>query len=250
MIPIPLSYGDLDFHQKIGRIIKEHSENKQNIREIVLNAVDPEAVNTILDLGCGYGWFEEALVGEFGLIVGIEYVKRNKGRFLSITEKIAKKSVFLSMRLPCPIAMPSDYFDLIVSAYSLYFFPDIIPEVKRMLSPEGTFVIITHSESMLEEGERHFHFKNLRKLIERFSSENGEAILREHFGHIEHIDYSNNLVFDKDGADELADYINFKREFISLDAHPEAVKEKLLYELKEKGTLRLNKNDRIFLVQK
>ena len=247
---IPACYGNLGFHQKIGEIIKKHSENRHSIKEIVHKAINFETVNSILDIGCGYGWFEDGLDGKFDLIVGIEYLEENREKFLSITEPIAKESVFLRMLLPCLIELPSERFDLIVAAYSLYFFPEIIPEVKRILGPDGIFVIITHSEMMLEEGERFFQFKNLRTLIKRFSSENGEEILRRYFGRVDCIDYFNRLIFNREHAGELEDYINFKKEFIAKDVLPEVVRKKLLHELKETGSLAFNKNDRIFFVGK
>lgn len=247
---IPACYGNLVFHQKIGEIIKQHSENRHSIKEIVHKAIHFEKINNILDIGCGYGWFEEGLDVKLDLIVGIEYLEENRANFLSITEPISKNAVFLRMLLPCPIELPSDSSDLIVSAYSLYFFPEIIPEVKRILNPEGIFVIITHSELMLEEGERFFQFKNLRTLIKRFSSENGEDMLRKYFRHVEYIDYYNRLIFDREHASELEDYINFKKEFIAKDVFPEVVRDKLLHELQERGNLSFNKNDRIFFVRK
>ena len=84
-------------------------------------------------------------------------------------------------KLPTVIDYPAGYFDLVICAYSLYFFPGILPEVKRILRNGGSFVVITHSETMLEEGKRFFDFKNLRTVIEKFSAENGEAILRKYF---------------------------------------------------------------------
>jgi len=244
------SYSDLSFHKKIGELIKKHSENTSDIREAVKGAIDWGNVHSILDLGCGYGWFEETLDGEFDLMIGIDYLDANEAEFLKIAGSIAKKAIFKKMHLPSPIEAQPDSFDLIVSAYSLYFFPETISEVKRVLHAKGTFLIITHSESMLEEGERFFHFKNLRKVIENFSAENGEGILRQYFKNITSIDYLNTLVFTKDDSEDLVKYIDFKREFISKDADPRLVSEKMLLELRTKRALRFNKNDRIFVVRK
>lgn len=247
---IQLSYGDQNLHRKVGKIIRTRSANKEDIREVAKRSIDLKKIHRILDMGCGYGWLEETLGGDFDLIVGIDCVANNRRKFLEATEKIAKKAMFKRMHLPCQIEIPSGFFDLIISAYSLYFFPDVIAEVRRLLHADGIFLIITHSESMLEEGQKFFQFNNLRKVIERFSSERGEAVLRPYFSRIQYIDYLNELVFARDNAVELEDYIHFKSEFIAKDIAPEVLKEKLLYELKERGILRLNKNDRIFLARK
>jgi len=244
------SYANLVSHREIGELIKEHSENKEDIRDIAKREIKGSIVRTMLDLGCGYGWFEEALEAELDLVVGIDCLNENEPGFLEAAGRIAKKVMFKMMQLPVPIEMPSDSFDLIVSAYSLYFFPEVIPEVKRLLCPEGVFLVITHSESMLKEGEDFFDFSNLREVIRHFSAENGEAILKKHFSRIISIDYPNALKFTKNDGDHLAQYIDFKKEFISRDVSPDVVREKMLEELKKKGNVKLNKDDRIFMVKK
>ncbi|HBE45102.1 MAG TPA: hypothetical protein DDW17_06570, partial [Deltaproteobacteria bacterium] len=66
------SYADFDIHRKIGALIKKHSENSQDIRDVVNSAINWPHIHTILDLGCGYGWFEERLEGKFDYIMGID----------------------------------------------------------------------------------------------------------------------------------------------------------------------------------
>jgi len=241
------SYADFDFHRTIGALIQKHSENNQDIRDVTNNAIEWSRVHTILDLGCGYGWYEERLQGPFDYIMGIDCHPANEEAFLSITRTLAKKTDFISTYLPCPINVPEGYFDLVVSAYSLYFFPDMLPEVKRILNPQGVFLVITHSEAMLEEGEMFFQFKNLKKVIQNFSAENGMALLQPWFPNTRAIDYYNSLVFRKDDKEDLERYIDFKREFIAKDADPETVKNTMMRELEQRGFLRFNKNDRIFL---
>jgi SAM-dependent methyltransferase len=244
------SYANLTFHRKISELIKDHSENKEDIRDIATREIKWNKTRTLLDLGCGYGWFEEGLEEGLDLVLGIDCLDENKAGFLKAAEKIAKKSLFERIQLPSPIEMPSDSFDLVVSAYSLYFFPEAITEVKRLLRPEGVFLVITHSESMLIEGEDFFNFSNLREVIRNFSAENGEAALKKYFSRIKSIDYQNALLFTKNDSDHLAQYIDFKKEFISKDVNPEVVRDKMLEELKKKGSVKLNKDDRIFIARK
>jgi len=243
-------YSNLDLHRRISDIIEDHSSNKEEIRGIARELINWQRVHTFLDLGCGYGWFEEALEGSFDLVCGVDYLSENRDGFLGTIEKIAKEAVFLKARLPATIEMPSGSFDLVVAAYSLYFFPEMIGEVKRLLNDGGRFLVITHSESMLAEGEKYFDFSGLKRVIQRFSAENGEALLREHFPGVSFVDYTNTLVFGRSDSNDLAQYIDFKREFIAVDADPELVKRKMLAELQELGELCFNKNDRIFVVRK
>ena len=247
---IERSYSDLPVHKLISDIIKKHSENKADIRDIAHGMIDWHTVRTILDVGCGYGWFEQGLTGPFDLVTGIDYLDENRDDFLAVAGRIARAKAFLQMRLPAPLDLPADRFDLVVAAYSLYFFPEAIGEIARVLRPGGTFLVITHSEGMLEEGEQFFSFNNLKKVIRGFSAENGEEILRRYFSIVASVDYDNSLVFDREESEDLAKYIDFKGAFISKDVVPERAKEAMLGVLKKEGRLTFNKNDTIFVVKK
>lgn len=250
VVDITKSYSNHPLHAEAGGIIGAHSENKTDIRGLAKRMIEWKDVRRVIDLGCGYGWFEEALEESADLIVGVDCLIENATPFIQNAKRTAKEAIFKAVTLPATIDFPSGHFDLVVCAYALYFFPGILPEVKRILRDGGTFIVITHSEAMLEEGKQFFDFKNLRTIIEGFSAENGEAILRKHFQHITPVEYRNSLVFHKGDERNLAFYINFKREFIRKDADPDLVRETMLNELFKKGEFCLNKNDKIFLVKK
>jgi SAM-dependent methyltransferase len=217
---ITQSYSDLPVHKLIGGLIRKHSINKDDVRNIAIGLLDMTMVRSILDLGSGYGWFEQALHGPFDLVMGIDCLDENREEFLKTAGKIARERVFQKAVLPAPVDAPADFFDLVIAAYSLYFFPGVLREVARVLRPEGVFLVITHSEAMLEEGEQFFSFSNLKQVIRGFSAENGEAILKGHFSRIDSVDYSNSLVFDREDKGDLAQYIEFKGPFISKDVTP------------------------------
>jgi len=249
VVDITKSYSNQPVHAEVGGIIRAHSENRTDIRIVAKKMIEWKNVRRVIDLGCGYGWFEEVLEESTDLIVGVDYLVENANPFTQNAKKTAKEVIFKTCILPATIDFPSGYFDLVVCAYSLYFFPGVLPEVKRILRGGGTFIVITHSETMLEEGKRFFDFNNLRTVIEEFSAENGEATLRKYFQHITSVDYRNSLIFHRGDERDLAFYIDFKREFIKKDANPELVRETMLQELFRKGEFRLNKNDKIFLVK-
>ncbi len=243
------AYRDVAAHRKMGFLIRDHSENREDIREIAKKALDWGNIHRILYLGCGYGWFEEALDNRFDLVAGIDVCEENRDAFLRAAGNIASECVFVRLELPSPIDMPSGSFDLIVSVYSLYFFSGVVTEVKRLLAPEGTFLCITHSEKMLEEAEEFCRFSRLRRIIERFSAENGETYLKSWFPSVEHIDYLNSLVFEAGDREDLRVYVLLKKDAVATDVDPDVLEEKLLRKLGRKGILRLNKNDRIFIAK-
>jgi SAM-dependent methyltransferase len=244
------SYGDVSLHRKVGIIIKNRSENKQDIREVAKKEVDWGRVHSMLDLGCGYGCFEQSLDVNLDLLVGIDMHKENSEPFLKNGRRIAADCRFLCLQLPSCIHMSAGSFDFVVCFYSLYFFPSMLAEVRRLLVPGGIFLSITHSERMLEEAELFFRFTKMRKLIEQFSAENGDALLSSYFSSVKWIDYDNQLVFGRDDGSDLSDYITFKKDFIVQDVDPEKLKNKLLRELQARGALHFNKNDRIFIARK
>lgn len=242
------SYSDFKVHTEVGAIIQHHSENKEDIRLVVRDVIPwDDGIKNVLDLGCGYGWFEEVMPAGLDLIGGIDCLEENERPFLAAARPKAHEVFFFRMTLPEQTGLSTGRFDLIVSLYSLYFFPAFLPEISRMLKPGGLFLCLTHSESMLEEGQHYFDFKNLRKVIEHFSAENGHDILRPFFKEVRHIDYPNSLVFHRGDERSLAMYIDFKKEFIEKDVNPVVVREKMIAELGRKGELKFNKNDRIFL---
>ncbi|MBA4390209.1 MAG: hypothetical protein C0399_04650 [Syntrophus sp. (in: bacteria)] len=244
------SYSDYRLHREISKILRNRSENKRDVRDIVKNMIEWDKTRRMLDLGCGYGWFEDALEIKIDFIAGIDSLKENGPPFVGSAKRVTRDAVFKMITLPAPIDFSSDSFDLIVSAYSLYFFPGVLSDARRLLQNEGLFVVITHSETMLEEGEKYFNFKNLRKVIENFSAENGGDILKKYFSRVNFVDYQNSLLFRRGNEEELKLYIDFKREFIREDVDPDLVKETMLRELLRKGEVCFNKNDRIFLARK
>jgi SAM-dependent methyltransferase len=244
------SYSDLTIHAEVGAIIQRHSENKKDIRRVVRDAIPwKDGIKDILDLGCGYGWFEEVMPSGLDTIGGIDCLGENESPFLKAARPKAREVFFFKMTLPGQTGLSTARFDLIVSLYSLYFFPGFLPEIARLLRPGGLFLALTHSAAMLEEGQHYFDFKNLRKVIEHFSAENGQCILSPFFKDIRYIDYPNALVFHRGDEEPLAKYIDFKKEFIEKDVDSRIVREKMIAELGRKGELKFNKNDRIFLAR-
>ena len=56
-------FRDAKKHQEVAGIISEYLQNKDDIRSMALNDLELSESKNILDLGCGFGFFTQALKG-------------------------------------------------------------------------------------------------------------------------------------------------------------------------------------------
>ena len=93
MVDITKSYSNHPLHAEVGGIIRTHSENKTDIRSVAKRMIEWKNVRRIIDLGCGYGWFEEALEERaLDLIVGVDYLVENARSVYTEREEDRKRS--------------------------------------------------------------------------------------------------------------------------------------------------------------
>jgi ubiquinone/menaquinone biosynthesis C-methylase UbiE len=252
-------------------IIKNYSTNKYDIRDIALSGTNLSKVKKVLELGCGYGFFIEKLkdkLHESALIIGIDMVENNREPFLHSVASINYKGEFITGRADIISEMPNESFDLIITSYSLYFFPHLVNEISRILSPGGAFIAITHSENTLHEaidiikhcmkeiGLQILDDTILHKLFYSFSLENGKKHLQQYFNKIEIINYSNSMIFNYNNINDCIFYIQKKRNLIYkevIENMPDRVTEtehcvesNIIQHARQYGEMRLNKDDGVF----
>jgi SAM-dependent methyltransferase len=155
-------------------------------------------------------------------------------RFLGVDACVANAVPFLqragrarfeSRRLTDSLPWPDAHFDLVVCSYSLYFFPAVLPEIARVLRPDGRLLVLTHSvRSFVEllaaaglDPER----SPLLALVCRFPAEGAEDRLSRHFAEVDRVDYPNALRFGPDDLAEAETYLRFKLPLLH-GAAPEA----------------------------
>lgn len=256
------------------QIIKRHSSNNKDIRELAFNNINLSNTEKILDLGCGYGFFIETLKGRLHRnadITGIDLVNNNRYAYLETVASINYTGTFMDEDVSCIKQFPSESYDLILSSYSLYFFPRLINDVARLLKNNGLFIVITHSEKSLQEiililiqcynlhnvaRTLNNDYFAIKKLFSEFSKENGRMLLLESFSLVEFIDYSNILNFTDKNIDDCFKYIFYKKDLFFkelLDAT--IVKTSMIYDcitnkikdqLHESHHIGITKDDAIF----
>jgi len=269
------SFQDLDLHQAVNCIVFGHSTNRRDIREIALEGVDFAQVSNILDLGCGFGFSVLGLKGRARQgthVVGIDIQQSYQRPFLQACESVGAIGEFHASDVAELASYPSRSFDLVVSFFSLYFFPDIVKDVARVLTDSGVFVAVTHSQTTLRELIRHIpvtmatlglevpDLLSIQKLLGTFAAENAEQLLRPWFNSVEKRVFRNTLRFNEEELSHLEVYLRMKKHLMLkevYDVSPDSVgaalnqlMATLAADANRKGVLELNKDDAVLLCRR
>jgi ubiquinone/menaquinone biosynthesis C-methylase UbiE len=255
-------------HRLMANLIRKYSTNRSDIREIAIDGLNLSECRNILDLGCGFGFFTEALKGRVhprAVVTGVDVIGGYEGMFLETCMKAGLEGRFLSAAASQIKDVTRKTFDLILCSYALYFFTDAIPDISRILAPHGIFIVITHDRNNMKELisitkevlSRNNMLKEenlpLEKIIAQFSSENGMEMLKPWFGQVAAIDYRNSLVFRPEDDLRIIEYFLFKSPFLlsGINCEMECIVHLLSIKLQQDALLQerftLSKNDRIFI---
>jgi ubiquinone/menaquinone biosynthesis C-methylase UbiE len=265
------TFGRVHRHRLVGDIIRRFSNNRTDIYELALKNLHFRQPVKVLDIGCGYGRFTSALkqrVPAGSRCTGLDLLSENRRPFLETARHIDPHADFITGSADLIESMADDAYDLIISAYSLYFFSALIPQLARILKPDGHLVIINHSRRFLNEliqditltlsqspfaGKAHLEHE---QLLDNFNDENGTGLLEPHFKNIDRINYQNQLSFPLSELDQCLVYIDFKLPLLirvnqsGTDADLTRFKEILFKIIRQEsqvsGIYTLNKNDCIF----
>jgi len=227
------TYEPIEDHRHTRHIIQEYAMNVLDIRGVALEGLDLSSVHRVLDLGCGYGFFTEKLSQRLhadAYIEGLDVIDRNnKETFEDTIDAIGYDGRFMQGSADLIKAMGDGSYDLVIASYSLYFFPHLIPDISRILRPQGIFLTVTHSKYSLQEITRFIPScmqmiglappdeVMIVRLLSAFSSEEGYAMLAPFFTRVEQIDYKNDLLFPFDRVDDCINYLDKKKHLIFKD---------------------------------
>jgi ubiquinone/menaquinone biosynthesis C-methylase UbiE len=262
-------FRDVQKHLSIAQLIRQFSTNKEDIRKTALNQADLSNCQNVLELGCAFGAFTEALKDKLhpeAKITGIDIISEYKPFFLEACKRAGYSGYFFSSGIDKIKKFPAGSFDLVICSYALYFFADMIPEIARVLKKDGLFITITHSQADMREivvivknilqQNNSLNEKQslpIEIIFEQFSAENGEKLLHSFFGRILVIDFKNALVFQPQEIDHFLDYFQFKKSFFlsGTDAHNKTIINQLMRELQDSAMknnlVTMCKDDKIFI---
>ena len=228
-IKIRKVFRDVQKHLAIAQLIRRFSTNKNDIRKTALKQADLSNCQNVLELGCAFGAFTEALKDKLhpeAKITRIDIIPEYKPFFLEACRRAGYSGYFSSSGIDKIRKLPAGSFDLVICSYALYFFADMIPEIARVLKKAGLFITITHSQAGMREivvivknilqQNNSLNEKQslpIEIIFEQFSAENGEKLLHPFFGRILAIDFKNTLVFQPQEIDNFLDYFQFKKSF-------------------------------------
>lgn len=252
-------YEDPAAHAHVSALIRRHSSNPEDVRGAMLRPLDLQNVEEVLDLGCGFGFWAEALAGRVApsaRFTGVDACDRNEHSYRRTVGSTGRAVRFLRADLRARLPFRKDSFDLVIAAYSLYFFVSIVPEVARVLRSGGCFLAVTHSErsfaGLLTAVGLPVEGAPLMRLLHAFSSENGAELLRRSFPRVKRVDYRNSLSFAEEDREDLLSYLRFKLPLLGADVGdddrwPRELELRAAESLRRNGRVLIRKDDTLFI---
>jgi SAM-dependent methyltransferase len=252
------TYGQPAAHQAIAGIIRRYSSNTADIREVALGGLDLTAVERALDLGCGFGFMAEMLAPRLApgaSLTGVDACETNSVPFLERLRRAGRQGRFVTAMIGEALPWTAGAFDLIVASYSLYFFPRIVPELARLLAPDGWLLAVTHCRNsftgLLHAAGLDPQCSPLKELVDRFPAEEADVRLRPHFATVRRIDYPNRLTFRAGDRGDLDAYVRFKLPLLFPGSNPggkipAALEQSLTAWLEQRGAVIIEKDDACF----
>ena len=221
-------FQDVSSHLLISGIIRDLLTSNTDVREEALKGLDLTGFTRVLDIGCGFGFFTAGLAGRLSreaVITGIELHEKYRKYYLATADKAGIKGQFISKGISVIKDFDEKTFDLIICSYALYFFPEYIHHISRILKENGLLVVITHSCPHMKEltflikeihASENISNDNLlpyEKLINRFCDANGNDMLSPFFMNIHRKEIHCEMLFDRSDYPKFVEYFSFKMPF-------------------------------------
>jgi SAM-dependent methyltransferase len=151
--------------------------------DLALAALAEVRPAAVLELGCGTGWFAARVGDELGAdVVAVDQSER-------MIELARERGLDARVADVQELPFPDGSFDCVAANWMLYHVPDLdlgLREIVRVLRRPGRLVAVTNGADHLLELWELVDGTAVRSGRElSFAAENGEEILRRHFGRVE-----------------------------------------------------------------
>lgn len=198
--------------ERLNRRISIHdrySVNKQGFGNWIYERYRFKPGESILELGCGAAsmWTGKTMPAGCALCL----TDLSEGMLEAARENAAHlpQARFLKADIQA-IPFKENAFDHVIAHMMLYHVPDLhrgLAEVRRVLKPGGTFYCATYGENgiMAYLSALLGRFGVTDPLNRRFTLQNGEMILKQHFSFVSREDYPDALAVTD--PEDLADYL-------------------------------------------
>ena len=264
-------FGDVSSHLLVSGIIREQLTTSKDVRAEAFKGLDFKGYTSILDLGCGFGFFTGGLKGRLGPeaeITGIDLHEKYRKYYLETAVKAGIKANFISEGISAIRRFKDSTYDLIICSYALYFFPEFISEISRILKNNGMFIAITHScphmkeltllvkDILAAENISNECLLPYEMLVNRFCNYNGNEVLKPFFRKVKRKEYKSDIIFDRSDFRKFVEYFHFKVPFFipAEKCDGKKLTDKLLSTVKQlldrEGSFHITKDDTIFVCSK
>ena len=264
-------FRDVSSHLLVSGIIRDQLTTNIDVREDALKGIDFTDFTRILDIGCGFGFFTGGLAGRLGQeaeVTGIDLHEKYRKYYLATAKKSGIKGNFISEGISVINDFNESTYDLIICSYALYFFPEYIQQISRILKDHGVLVVITHSCPHMKEltymvkeilASENISYESLlpyEMLINRFCDYNGHDLLSAFFRNVHRKEFRSEILFDRSDFSKFVEYFRFKMPFFIPSGKDDKKKltHKILNEvqnlLDQEGCFHISKDDTIFVCSK
>jgi ubiquinone/menaquinone biosynthesis C-methylase UbiE len=118
---------------------------------------------TILDVGCGGGRTIGKLtaLATEGMVYGVDYAT---GSVAASRARVKPGRVAIAQASVSHLPFPDNTFDLVTAVETQYYWPDLLKdmlEIRRVLKPGGTLLVIAESYAKGNRGTRFLNFARL-----------------------------------------------------------------------------------------